>query len=196
MLRVGFLASHRGSNMQTVVDACRDSRIRAEPAVLISNNRSARVLLRAAEAGIPGYCLNDDTHPEPEKLDRAILEVLRRYEMDLVVLTGYLKRVGPKTLAAYKRRMISIHPSLLPRHGGRGMYGLRVHESVLAAGDKVTGVTIHYVEADYDQGSVLAQRTVSVNPDDTPETLAARVLTVEHELLVETVGNIAQEYEQ
>lgn len=192
MLRLGFLASHRGTNMQAVVDACREGRIPALPAVLISNNRSARALRRAESAGFPGYCLNGDTHPDPENLDRAILEALVRHAVDLVVLTGYLKKVGPGTLAAYRGRMINIHPSLLPRHGGRGMYGLRVHESVLAAGDEVTGVTIHYVEADYDEGAVTARRTVPVEPGDTPETLAARVLAAEHELLVETVGRIAR----
>lgn len=182
--------------MQAVVDACGAGRIRALPAVVISNNRSAQVLRRAESVGIPGYCLNSDTHPEPKDLDRSILETLTLHKVDLVVLTGYLKRVGPETLAAFKGRMINIHPSLLPRHGGRGMYGLRVHEAVLAAGDRVTGVTIHYVTTEYDRGTGLAQRTVPVEPGDTPETLAERVLVVEHELLVETVGSIALEHEQ
>ena len=182
--------------MQAVVDACAEGRIRVQPAVLISNNRSARALQRAAAAGFPGFCLNADTHPEPEVLDRAMLDVLRGHQVDLVVLTGYLKKVGPETLAAFRRRMINIHPSLLPRYAGRGMYGLGVHEAVLAAGDAVTGVTIHFVEAEYDQGAVIAQRTVPVDPDDTPESLAARVLSVEHELLVETVGTITLERER
>lgn len=182
--------------MQAVVDACGTGTIRALPAVVISNNRSAQVLRRAESAGVPGYCLNGDTHPGPEELDRSILELLRRHEVDLVVLTGYLKRVGPETLAAYGDRIINIHPSLLPRHGGQGMYGLRVHEAVLAAGDRITGVTIHYVTAEYDQGAVLAQRTVPVKPGDTPESLAERVLVVEHELLVETVGSLALEHER
>ncbi len=179
--------------MQAVVDACAEGRIRARPAVVISNNRSAKVLRRAESAGFPGYCLNAGTCPGPADLDRAMREILRRHQVDLVVLTGYLKRVGPETLAAFRGRMINIHPSLLPRYGGRGMYGLRVHEAVLAAGDKTTGVTIHYLEEEYDQGAVLAQRTVPVEPGDTPESLAARVLADEHELLVETVGSIARE---
>ncbi len=195
MLRLGFLASHRGSNMQAVVDACASGSIRAQPAVVISNNRSARALRRAESAGFSGYCLNTDTCPDPAELDRAMLGILRRHEVDLVVLTGYLKRVGPETLAAFRGRMINIHPSLLPRYGGRGMYGLRVHEAVLASGDKTTGVTIHHLEEEYDQGAMLAQRTVPVEPGDTPESLAARVLAVEHELLVETVGSIAMENE-
>jgi len=101
-----------------------------------------------------------------------------------------LKKIGPKTLMAYRGRMINIHPSLLPRHGGQGMYGLRVHEAVLAAGEPATGVTIHRVEAEYDKGMVLAQRTVPVKPDDTAESLAGRVLVSEHALLVETVDLI------
>ncbi len=193
MLRIGFLASHRGSNMQAVVDACAEGKIRAQPAVLISNNRSARALQRAAASGFPGYFLDDDALSESKNLDRVMLEILRRHQVDLVVLTGYLKKVGPETLSAFRGRMINIHPSLLPRHGGRGMYGLGVHEAVLAAGDAVTGVTIHYVDAEYDQGAVIAQRTVGVDPGDTPKMLAERVLKVEHELLVETVGRIALE---
>ena len=193
MLRIGFLASHRGTNMQAVVDACAEGKIRAQPAVLISNNRSSRALQRAATAGFPGYFLDHDALSESKDLDRVMLEILQRHQVDLVVLTGYLKKVGPETLAAFRGRMINIHPSLLPRHGGRGMYGLRVHEAVLAAGDAVTGVTIHYVDAEYDQGAEIAQRTVGVDPGDTPKMLAERVLKVEHELLVETVGRIALE---
>ena len=191
MHRLGFLASHLGSNMQVDIDASADGEIRAEPVVLISNNRSARALKRADAAGFPGYCLNANTHPETDQLDGAIQKVLRDHQVDLVILAGYLKKVGPITLSAFRNRMINIHPSLLPRHGGPGMYGLRVHETVLAAGDKVTGVTIHYVGMEYDQGRVIAQEIVSVIPGDSPETLSDRVLSVENELLVKTINNIS-----
>ncbi len=178
--------------MQAVIDACREERIHAQPVVVISNNRLSGALKRAKAAGIAGYHINSKIHPDPAHLDTTILHTLEQHEVDLVVLTGYLKKIGPKTLMAYRGRMINIHPSLLPRHGGQGMYGLRVHEAVLAAGEPATGVTIHRVEAEYDKGMVLAQRTVPVKPDDTAESLAGRVLVSEHALLVETVGKIAR----
>ena len=192
MFRIAFFASHRGTNMQAVIDACREGRIHAQPVVVISNNRLSGALKRAKAAGIAGYHINSKIHPDPAHLDTTILHTLEQHEVDLVVLTGYLKKIGPKTLMAYRGRMINIHPSLLPRHGGQGMYGLRVHEAVLAAGEPATGVTIHRVEAEYDKGMVLAQRTVPVKPADTAESLAGRVLVSEHALLVETVGKIAR----
>ena len=192
MIRIAFFASHRGTNMQAVIDACREGRIHAQPVVVISNNRLSGALKRAEAAGIAGYHINSKIHPDPDHLDATILHTLEQHEADLVVLTGYLKKIGPKTLMAYRGRIINIHPYLLPRHGGQGMYGLRVHEAVLAAGEPATGVTIHRVEAEYDKGMVLAQRTVPVNPGDTAESLAGRVLVSEHALLVETVGKIAR----
>lgn len=191
MLRLGFLASHRGTNMQAVIDACRIGRIQAKPVVAISNNRLSGALKRAKAAGMAAYHLSGKTHPEPADLDAAILQVLDKHRTDLVILTGYLKKIGPQTLAAWRGRMINIHPSLLPKYGGQGMYGLRIHEAVLAAGEQTTGVTIHLVEGEYDEGAVLAQQAVPVRPDDTPHTLAERVLAVEHALLVDTVGRIA-----
>jgi phosphoribosylglycinamide formyltransferase 1 len=192
MFRLGFLASHRGTNMQAVIDACRAGRIPAQPVVVISNNRLSGALKRAAAADIDGYHLSSKTHPDPAHLDTAILQALRKHKVDLVILTGYLKKIGPKTLPGYRGRIINIHPSLLPKYGGPGMYGLRIHEAVLAARERTTGVTIHRVEGAYDEGAVLAQNLVPVKTDDTPESLAARVLEVEHTLLVETVRKIAK----
>jgi phosphoribosylglycinamide formyltransferase-1 len=190
MIRLGFLASHRGSNMQSVIDACHDGRIRATPAVIISNNRTSGALVRAADAGIPRRCLNSTTHPDPDRLDTAILSTLQAHRVDLIILAGYMKKIGPRTLAAYRGRIINIHPALLPKYGGRGMFGLHVHAAVLAAGERETGVTVHLVDEEYDHGPILVQRAVPVLRDDTPESLAERVLQVEHEVLVETVGKI------
>lgn len=190
IMRLGFFASHRGSNMQTVIDACRDGRLCAKPAVVISNNCSSMALQRAKKEGIPGYWLSGQTHPEPASLDKAILWALKTHRVDLVVLAGYMKRIGPRTIEAYRGKIINIHPALLPKYGGRGMYGIHVHEAVLAAGDTETGVTVHIVDEEYDHGPVLAQRTVPVKPGDTPESLAERVLAVEHRFLVETLQRI------
>jgi phosphoribosylglycinamide formyltransferase-1 len=124
-------------------------------------------------------------------VDEAILAELRRHAVDLVLLLGYMKLLGPKTTAAYRGRILNTHPALLPKHGGKGMYGARVHEAVLAAGDTETGVTVHLVDEEYDHGEIVAQCRVRVEPDDTVESLSARVLEREHEFLVETLQAMA-----
>ena len=191
MMNLGFLASHRGSNMQAVVDACRSGVLAAKPAVLICNNRQAEVEGRTEQQGIPVYVLNAETHLDPDALDRAMLDSLQRHACDMIVLAGFMKRIGPRVLAAFRGKIINIHPSLLPKFGGQGMYGRAVHEAVLAAREKVTGVTVHLVNEEYDEGRILAQCEVSVAPDDTIDALAARVLEREHTFLVETLAAIA-----
>ena len=189
-LRLGFLASHGGSNMQAILDACQDGRLTAAPAVVISNNSGSQSLTRARRAEVPAYHLSGKTHPEPDALDAAILDVLHRHQVNLVILVGYMRLLGPKTLAAYQRRILNIHPALLPSFGGKGLYGPAVHEAVLAAGDSETGVTIHIVDEQFDSGPIIAQVTVPVEKDDTTESLAARVLAQEHLLFVETLQRI------
>jgi len=189
-MNIGFMASHRGSNMQSVVEACQAGTLAAKPAVLISNNRSAEVVTRSEEQGIPAYVLNAKTHPDADELDQAMLEALQARDCDVVVLAGFMKKIGPRVLKVFAGRIINIHPSLLPKHGGQGMYGRRVHEAVLATGDNVTGISIHLVDGEYDEGRVLAQCEVPVLADDKVETLAARVLEREHTFLVETLHEI------
>ncbi len=189
-MNLGFFASHRGTNMQSVIDACKSGELSAKPCVVISNNSDSEALARARRESIPAYHLSGKTIPNPEALDDAILLTLRRHEVELVVLAGYMKQLGPKTLSAYQNRVVNIHPALLPKYGGPGMFGLNVHEAVIAAGETETGVTIHLVDAEYDHGQILAQCRLPVLPGDTPETLAARVLVTEHEFLVETLQNI------
>ncbi len=179
-LRLGFLASHGGTNLQAILDAVAAGRLPAEPRVVISNNSAATALQRARSLGIDGLHLSGQSHPDPEALDAAILAALREHEVNLVVLAGYMKKIGPRVLSAYARRVVNIHPALLPKFGGQGMYGMHVHEAVLAAGERVTGVTVHLVDADYDRGPILAQAEVAVQPGDTAKALQARVLEQEH----------------
>lgn len=189
-MRLAFFASHRGTNMQAVLDACKAGTLAAQPCVVISNNSDAEALIRAKQEGIPHYHLSVKTHPEPGQLDSEILATLKRHAVDLVVLAGYMRKLGPETLSAFQGRIINIHPALLPKYGGPGMYGAHVHEAVLAAGEQETGITIHLVDEEYDHGVILAQRRVSVLPGDTVATLAARVLAQEHLFLVETLNQI------
>src|SRR5208282_915248 len=190
-LKLGFLASHGGSNVQAIIDACHDGRLAAELCVVICNNSEAPVLDRARHVGIATRHLSSHTHPVPEDLDAAVLETLLAHGVNLVVLAGYMRKLGPRTLAHFRGRVLNIHPALLPKFGGTGMYGKRVHEAVIAAGERESGVTIHLVTEEYDQGSIVAQRKVAVMPDDTADSLAAQVLEVEHALYVDTLAKIA-----
>lgn len=175
-MRVAVLASGGGSNLQALLDACREP-APARVVVVISNNADAGALERARRAGVPAVVLRD--HRDATE----ILAVLRDHEADLVVLAGYLKLVPLAVVNAFRDRMVNIHPALLPSFGGKGMYGRRVHEAVLASGATISGPTVHLVTAEYDRGPIVAQWPVPVSPDDTAETLAARVLAVEHRLL-------------
>ena len=190
-LRLGFLASHNGSNMQAILDACKAGHLAAQGAVVISNNSDSGALARARQEGIPACHLSSHTHPGPGTLDRAIGAALIAHEVEVVCLAGYMKRLGPQTLAAYRGRVLNIHPALLPKFGGEGFYGRAVHQAVLAAGEAESGPTVHLVDEEYDHGPVLAQARVPVLPGDTPDTLAARVLAQEHRLYAETLQKIA-----
>lgn len=189
-LHLGFLASHGGSNMQAILDACRAGRLDALPRVAISNNSQSGALERARRDGVPAFHVSGATHPGGAE-DGAILRLLRAHGVDTVLLAGYMKKLGPLVLGAYRGRILNIHPALLPKYGGQGMYGMRVHEAVLAAAERKSGATVHLVDSRYDHGPILAQREVPVEPGDSPASLAARVLVQEHTLYVETLQRIA-----
>lgn len=188
--RLGVLASSRGTNMQALLDACRSGQLSAELAVVISNNRNSGALSRAQAHGVPCYCLNESSFDDSDELDQAILRTLERHLVDWVLALGYMKKIGPRMLQAYRNRIFNIHPSLLPKFGGQGMYGMYVHEAVLAAGEQETGITIHLVDKEYDRGPAVAQLPVAVMPGDTPESLARRVQTFEHAFLIETLRQL------
>lgn len=189
-MNLGFLASGRGSNMQAVIDACRTRRLKARASVVISNNSKSGALERAKKERIPYYHLSAKTHPSPKELDEAIRNALQRHDVTLVVLAGYMKKLGPETLRRFRNRILNIHPALLPNFGGEGMYGSRVHQAVLAAGERETGVSIHVVDENYDSGPLIAQTQMPVLKNDTVETLSKRVLAREHSFLVETLQAI------
>ncbi len=190
-LPLGVLASHTGTNLQSIMDACRAGSLDAELRVVISNNSGSLALERARAEGIPTAHLSSVTHPAPDALDAAIERTLKRHGVEVVALAGYMKKLGSRTLASYRNRVLNVHPAILPKFGGQGMYGDRVHAAVLESGDRVTGVTVHLVDEEYDQGPVIAQVEVPALPDDTPETLAERVLAQEHIIYPKTLQRIA-----
>ncbi|CAN5868443.1 phosphoribosylglycinamide formyltransferase [soil metagenome] len=191
MLKLVVLASHGGSNMQAIIDATRRGVLPAEVVVVISNNAGSPAAARAGKEGIPFHHLSGVTHPEFERLDVQIARVLSDADVDLVVLAGYMKKVGPRTINRFPGRIVNIHPALLPKFGGVGMYGVRVHQAVIDAGDAQTGVTVHLVDQEYDRGQIVAQCEVPVLENDDAEALAARVLEREHAFYVETLCRIA-----
>ena len=191
-LRLGVLASHGGSNLQAIMDACERGLLRAKVCAVISNNSGAQALERARRAGVAAYHISGATHPKPAMLDAAICECLERHGVDLVLLAGYMRPLGEGVLARYRGRVLNSHPALLPKFGGKGMYGGNVHRAVLAAGERVTGVTIHQVDALYDHGVVVAQRQVAVAAGDTAGALEERVKRRERRFWVETLGRIAR----
>ena len=176
--------------MRAIVAACRDGRLRASACVLISNNADSDAMAWAKQNKIPTVHISAKTAGSEAAADDAIAATLAQYGADLVVLAGYMRKLGPETLGAFKRRILNVHPALLPKFGGQGMYGAHVHEAVLKAGDAETGVTIHIVDGEYDKGPVVAQAKVPVQPDDTAATLAARVQAREQELYPETLKRI------
>jgi len=189
-LKIGVLASHGGSNMQAIIDAIEAGRLDARIVLVISNNSGSGALERARTHSLPGRHLSGAHHPDADALDAAICQALEEAGAEVIVLAGYMKKIGARTLEAFEGRILNIHPALLPQHGGPGMYGIHPHESVLAAGDTESGATVHVVDARYDEGPILKQRRVPVLPDDTPETLQQRVLKEEHRIYAEVLADI------
>lgn len=193
-MRLGVLVSGRGSNLESVLEAVAGGRLAGiEPVLVISNRAGVRALEVATRYGVRTVVLGRAAVPDGESRDRAIGLALAEAGCDLALLAGYDQVLRPSYFAAYRGPTINIHPSLLPRHGGRGMVGLAVHAAVLAAGDAETGVTIHRVTPELDAGPPLAQVRVPVQADDDPEALARRVLPVEHRLLVDTLRRLGRE---
>lgn len=194
-MRLGVLVSGRGSNLEAVLDAVAGGALRGlEPVLVVSNRRGVRALEVAARHGVPAVVLRRaDFDGDGHARDAGIGDALRRAAVDVALLAGYDQVLSGSYFAAFDGLTINVHPSLLPRHGGRGMVGMAVHASVLAAREAETGVTIHRVTPDVDAGPSIAQARVPVLAGDSAEALAARVLAVEHRLLVATLTRLVTE---
>lgn len=189
-MNIAVFASHGGSDLQAIINGCKNKKIDAKVSVVISNNSDSMALQRATNESIPSYHLSAKKFGSEELLAKEILNVLSEHKVDMIFLAGYMRMLHISVLEKYNNRILNIHPALLPKFGGKGMYGINVHTAVIDAKEKETGVTIHRVNAEYDSGEIVAQTTVPVLENDTPEILAARVLKKEHEFLVEVIADI------
>ncbi|MFQ7276643.1 phosphoribosylglycinamide formyltransferase [Blautia glucerasea] len=195
MLKLGVLVSGGGTNLQAILDAVDHQVIKnAEVGLVISNNAGAYALERAKNHDIPAVCISPKNFENREEFHRALLDELQKNKVDLVVLAGFLVAVPPMIVEAYPNRIINIHPSLIPSFCGTGFYGLRVHEGVLDRGVKVTGATVHFVDAGTDTGPIILQKAVEVAEGDTPEILQRRVMEeAEWKILPEAIDLIAND---
>jgi len=192
-LNIAALASGKGSNLLAILDAIRKGSIRnAALAVVISNNSDAGALEIAREHGIPAVHLSRKEFASDETFNAAVLNVLETYHVNFIALAGYMKKIDPCVIQRFRNRIVNIHPALLPAFGGSGMYGMHVHEAVIAQKAGTSGATVHIVDEEYDRGPIVLQKTIPVAADDTPETLAAKVQEVEHELYPEAIRLFAE----
>jgi phosphoribosylglycinamide formyltransferase-1 len=186
LLKLGIMASGNGSNFEAVAQAIRNGQLNAQIEVLIYNNPGIKAVARAEHWGVPTVLLNHRDYKRREDLDTAIVETLRQYQVDWVVLAGWMRIITPVLIDAFPNRIINIHPSLLP-----SFKGLRAVEQALEAGVKITGCTVHLVRPEVDSGPILIQAAVPVLPDDTPETLHARIQVQEHRILPQALAQLA-----
>lgn len=177
MQKIAVCVSGGGTNLQAIIDSIADGTIKnTEIAVVISNKANAFALERAKKANISSICINPKEYADKKQFAAAMIDTFKEYNIDLVVFAGYLVVVPDEIIKEYRNRIINIHPSLIPAHCGMGYYGLKVHESVLSAGNKVTGATVHFVDEEADHGPIILQKAVEVQEGDTPEILQKRVM--------------------
>lgn len=193
MLKIAVLVSGGGTNLQAIIDKIAEGVItNTEIAVVISNNKNAYALERAKQAGIEAVCVSPKDYENREQFNQELLKTLDSYQVDLVVLAGFLVVIPPAMIQKYENRIINIHPSLIPSFCGTGYYGLKVHEGALARGVKVTGATVHFVDEGTDTGPIILQKAVEVQNGDTPEILQRRVMEqAEWEILPRAIHLIA-----
>ncbi len=189
-MRIAVLASHQGTTLQAVLDACAQGSLDAEVVLVVSNNSASGAMQRARKAGVKVAHISSQTHNNAKDQDEALLTALQDAGAEWVLLLGYMKKLGVQTLAAYNGHILNTHPALLPKFAGKGFFGRKVHEAVLAARETESGATVHLVDTDYDTGPLLSQVRVPVHADDTVDALEARVKTAEQKLLIDTLAEL------
>lgn len=192
-MNIGVFASGRGSNFKAILNAIQQGLLPARVTLLVSNKADAGAFEVARAHAIPAIHLSQRQFPSEEVYVESLLKVLEAHRVELIALAGYLKKVPTRVIQEYRNKILNVHPALLPAFGGNGMYGSHVHEAVIASGVKVSGATVHIVDEEYDRGPIVLQRAVQVSIDDTPKSLAAKVLKVEHEIYPEALRAFAEQ---
>ena len=187
LLRIGVLASGSGSNLQTIIDRCKEGSLNAEIALVISNNPDAKALVRAENANIPNLCINHRHYPSREDFDDAVVKALQSYNVQLVVLAGFMRIITETFISAFPNRIINIHPALLP-----AFPGLHVQQQAIDYGARFSGCTVHFVDGGVDTGPIIIQAVVPIMPDDTAEILSQRILQQEHQIYPRAIQLIAE----
>lgn len=180
---IAVLVSGGGSNLQSLIDSQKNTYFQGEIKLVISNNKNAYGLERAKQNQIPAFYINKQEYPQNEDYDQQILKLLKEYQIDLIVLAGYLKYVTPILIDAYKNKIMNIHPALLPAFGGKNFYGMKVHQALYERGAKISGATVHFVDAGQDTGPIIVQESIPLDQNWQPEDIQKEVLKVEHKIL-------------
>ena len=197
MLRIAVLVSGGGTNLQSIIDSIESGRIQqAKICCIISSNPNAYALERAKKHRIRARVIGKAEYPDSADRTEALIATLKQEQTDLIVLAGYMSVLEPKLVQAFAGRIINIHPSLIPKYCGSGFYGKRVHQAVLDAGETESGATVHFVDEGVDTGEIILQRKVPVQSGDTANSLAARVLEVEHQILTEAINTVIAKISQ
>jgi phosphoribosylglycinamide formyltransferase-1 len=194
MKRLVILVSGSGSNMQSIINSTKNGILKglAQVVLVISNNPNAFALERAKNENIKAVCVERKSFEDEKSFNDAVLEELQNVKVDIVCLAGYMRMVGQGTIDVYRGRMLNIHPALLPKFGGKGMYGYHVHEAVVKAGEKKSGATMHFVEEEYDTGKIIIQWEVEVFRSDTPQDVAKKVSAIEHRIYPEAIKKVIE----
>ena len=182
--KIGILSSHNGSGYLTIDEACKKGKLKAEVVVVISNNTNAKVLKIAKNRGTDTHVINDKLYPD-ENLDMKITELLNKYECDYIFLSGYMKKIEKNLISTFKNKIINSHPALLPKYGGKGMYGRFVHENIIRAKEKESGVTIHFVNEEYDKGEFILQKSIKIEENCSVDELENNIKELESWSIIE-----------
>ncbi len=189
-MNLAFFASYNGSSAHAITDACLNGDLTASPVLLITNNGNSKALEWAENKGLKTIIINSIKYPDPKELDQQIAKKLKDNNINMVCLSGYMKLLGPRTIESVHGKILNTHPALLPKYGGKGMYGNHVHEAVKNNGDTETGCTIHLVNEEYDEGKVLAQKIIPVLKEDSVDDIANNVKNAEPDLYIQTIRKI------
>ena len=187
MKKIAVFASGRGSNFKAIHKKIKSGEIPGRVVCVISDKPNPPVFDKADEEKIPTHYINRKQFKKKKEYSNFLINILKKYKTELIVLAGYLKLIPPEVVDEYRNKIINIHPALLPKYGGRGYYGMKVHQAVIDSGDKKSGATVHIVDEIYDNGQIVKQEEVEVKPDDTPQDLADRVLQMEHKIFPQVV---------